>query len=239
MRDLVFRIVLLSGIAAFVQAEGKNALAALKSAALFGSSPVYSLSITMSISDGSAVKERNLSLKSTRSAVADKALATVTAPAFLDKMAFLRIRDASGTRQWLKTSTAVRRIAEGSKNERLFGSDFTAADFLDAATDARSAVYVPEEDASIIAIRAETAEGTRLVRFGSTDGLVRSVDYFGPDGTLLKRYRVTEIVKRGELPYPKTAKMENLKSGGSTTVTVTEVDDASSIPDRVFNPNTL
>ncbi|OHE76908.1 MAG: hypothetical protein A2413_07100 [Treponema sp. RIFOXYC1_FULL_61_9] len=238
MRFLI-RAAFLFVLAVSVQALERDALAVLAEATLFSDAPAYSLLMTMSISGGGTVKERSLSLKSLRGSDTEKTLAVVTAPAFLNKMAFLRIRDASGTRQWLKTSNAVRRLAEGNKNERLFGSDFTAADFLDAATDARSAVFVSEDDASLVAVRAETDDGARLVRFGKADGLVRSVDYFDNDGTLLKRYRVTELAERGGRPYPKTAVMEDLKSGGSTKLTVTGMEDSSPIPDRVFNPNAL
>ncbi len=132
----------------------------------------------------------------------------------------------------------MKRVAEGNRNERLFGSDFTASDFLDAASDARSAAYEPVGD-NLVVVRASTADGDRLVSFGMADRLVRSVDYFDKDGRLVKRYRVLELETRNGKPYPRTAVMENLRTGGTTNVVVDSVDDGTAVPDRIFNPASL
>ncbi|OHE67780.1 MAG: hypothetical protein A2Z99_07720 [Treponema sp. GWB1_62_6] len=220
-------------------AQSSDALAALRTASLFGDSRYLTIKMTMSIVEGGGAKERALSIKSSRVDGSDKTLAAVVSPAFLNKLAFLRVKDGEGTRQWLRTSNGVKRIAEGNRNERLFGSDFTASDFLDAASDARSAEYGQGRGEGLVVVRADTADGDRVVSFGSADRLVRSVEYLGKDGRVLKRYRVVELETRDGKPYPKKAIMENLLSGGSTTVVIDSIDDETMVSDRVFNPASL
>jgi hypothetical protein len=195
--------------------------------------------MTMTISEGNSSRERGLSIKSVRSGEAERTLAAIVSPVFLNKLAFLRVKDAEGSRQWLRTSSSVARVAEGNRNERLFGSDFTVSDFLDASSGARSAVFEASDEADLVVVRAATADGDRIVSFGSTDGIVRRVEYLAADGSARKRYRVLELSEGKGPRYPTKAIMEDLRSGGSTRIAVKAADFATPIADRAFNPAAL
>lgn len=219
--------------------SAQDAFGSLNQLRLFGDSENLSMTMRMEIQENSSTKERIIVLKMSHKQGADRSLVTVSSPAFLSKLAFLRIRDGKGLRQWLRTSSSVQRLADGNRKERLFGSDFTAGDFSDLGEEILEAAFIADSPVGMARISARASWGHRIISFNPEDTLVREVDYLDNAGTLIKRYRVKETTTIGGKLYPQLATMETIGSNSSTTISLLEVDDKTIIAERYFNPGAL
>lgn len=213
-------------------------------ARLFGSDERYALSIGLSIDEGGDKKERRIEVRAAQGTGDSYLLAAVVEPSFLSNMKYLRVKkEGAASQQWLKTSRGVSRVAGSGSGERVFGSHFTPEDFGDIDPSGFSLSFddAGEGSAGLVRIAAVPVAAAfsyrkKIISIDTVTLLIVSVEYLDAKGNRLREYRLEETALVEGKVYPRRAVMRDLRSGGSTTLTVSRVERNPSLPARLFNP---
>jgi len=236
----------LNRIARFVVAAllaGPTVLAAqsaeelLAGAHILGSAPNLIADAELEIHGDSGDLERGIRLHLRNEPEGgSRVLAQVIRPAYLASMKFLMYREPDGRQdRWVTTSRGVRRLTAGDGDERIFGSDFTAADLSSLDVDGHRLEVLERAD-GLARIRAtRPGEPARVITVETGGGLITHVDYLGSDGEPVRRYRVLETGQTDGVRFPRVARLDDLAAGTHTVLRLTEVQVVDSIPDRVFS----
>lgn len=223
----------------------QDAAALLAGSHVFGAAPLLVVRLEMRISEGGTEKTREVELSLDRRGGRLRSFSRITSPAFLAEMKFLKLSEpGKPDAQWVKTSNGIRRLGDSGGGESVFGSHFTVEDFgtitaegfiltLDPALDS------PAETAITARPRGKAGYATRTIWVGRASGLVTRMEYRNATGTPLRRYRILSTEGTGRDAHPLEAVMEDLNTGGSTTIKVLSFITPGSLPERLFNAGSL
>ena len=217
--------------------QAQSAEQLLAGAHILGSAANLVADAELEIHGGSGDLERGIRLHlRNESDGGSRVLAQVIRPAYLSSMKFLMYREPDGRQdRWVTTSRGVRRLTAGDGDERIFGSDFTAAD-LSSLDVAGHRLEVLDREDGLARIRATRAgEPTRVISVDTENGLITQLDYLGADGEPVRRYRVQEVGQTDGVRFPRVARLDDLTGGTYTVLRLTSVVVVDSIPDRVFS----
>jgi hypothetical protein len=218
--------------------------AVISGARLFGSCERFSLSVAMRIEEGGEAKSRAIDIAVDQSAGDSLLLASIVDPAFLSNMKYLRVQRKGGPlQQWLKTSRGVSRVVGAGTDEKVFGSDFTAEDFgnISPSSFALSFADSPPDAGGLARISAAPlatngSYSKKIFTIDTKTKLIVAIDYFDRSGGLVRSYRLEDTGSFDGSAYPRRAVMRDLRSGGMTALTVTDVKKVPYFPARDFNP---
>lgn len=218
----------------------------LGDAAFVGRFSSLQAEITMEIHDRGS-KSRTLELFVQQSPEEQKVLAQVVAPAFLNRMKFLTIVGESRLDQWMSTSRGVRRVAQGSRNERLFDSDFTLEDFAPPNPDNYDLTVLPDERVDgelchvvrVDPVDIRTDYAYRVIYVSQEDRLLVRARYFNDSDELIRLFELQERMNVGGNAFPARATMRTLTEDTYTTVLARDVETDVNIPARIFSRGNL
>ena len=219
----------------------------LKRAHLFGEAPNIYMELTMDISLDNGSKERGIELYLHRDGGNSKLLLQVVEPVFLRNMKFLQYQDKDGSsRQWMKTSRGVRRIAGSGGNEPIFGSNFTADDFR--STKRAHYTVTAQNDGSfegtscyVLTLKPKESSSEynkELLYIEKDTFLIIKTEYY-KNQEKVREYRLIEQQDLKGTRYPQQCVMENLSDGTSTTLIFNTITEKNFIPARIFNRGNL
>lgn len=212
----------------------------LERSSIFGDFPSFTATCEMTISGNGAARVRGLKISTLRAKEKDYSLVRVMSPANLSGLAFLRKAEGKNESVWLKTSTGTKRLSAGGSNERVFGSDFTAADFSVPANDSESRSWGPASGtADLLTVISSSASGSKTFSIKRDSGLVVGVEFKDAAGNAYKRYELLKTGTENGREYPAECVMKDLKRGGETKLVVTKLDAASAVKESTFNPGAL
>ncbi len=242
---LTAALCLLAGAAFAEPSSSDEAGLLLSSATIFGASPRMIARLEMRIGGGGADREREIELSIDRGSGTTKTLARIISPAFLGDMKFLKVaQPGQADSQWIKTSRGVRRLGDGNRFERIFGSDFTAEDFgtigasgFDLSRD--FARDTATEDVVAARPRHAAPYALRLIYIARLGGLVTRMEYLDAAGRVLRRYSVAKVEGAGAEAVPSEARMEDLSTGATTSLKILSLKTPAAIAERVFKPGNL
>ena len=227
-------------------ATGETPEETIKNVLILGNGSNIYIDAVFTINTSRGIKEREIEAAVSRDNDETKIFIRIVAPAFLNKMKYLTIKDSSGIAQsWLATSRGVRRISGGNRNEPLFDSDFTAGDL--SAVEVDDFIMTDEGLKNIkghscrtIRARPRTAGYEEAWRTYYVDGtFLRGIDYCHSDGTVYKEYRVeTEQIVNGIL-MPELCSMKNIEKNTNTDLVFNNFRNVESIPSRIFSRGNL
>lgn len=240
-----FILLFVSGIT-FIAAE-TEAEKILAKAHLFGDSPYLKMEVEMRMVSPSGEKSRIVDISMSNSEEEKRVFMQITSPPFLRKMKFLQHNPENGdTLQWVATSRGARKITSSGEDERVFDSDFTAADFSSLkTTDYGIESFSEELDHEFPCYRFEliprdrNGEITKKVLFLDRQSLlIREVGYYqGRD--LVRRYSLLSTMSIEGNLFPEEGLMEDLREASSTRLIFHKIEMPVSIPDRVFHYRNL
>jgi hypothetical protein len=238
----VRRLLLLSAAlcAVALPAAAEDLEALVRSSFVFAGGEHATVRFRMTIHGTQGEVEREVQVSIKRTGSGQSTLARIVAPASLSGMKYLRIDEgARGVRQWLKTSRGLRRIGEGSGEERLFGSDLTVGDltgFDPAGSDLAEVPDREEKDARAISLTSrDRSRPDRIVILDREQPFVLAADTLS-HGQVVRSYRVEQRGQTREAFYPARAIMRDLAAGTWTRLEVLSIDLESPLSDRLFNP---
>jgi|GEM_PF-2828828 hypothetical protein len=220
-----------------VPPTSEDPAAILESAVLFSASASLSLSMRMEIREKGGLKEREILIRTQSDAKGERTLVIVRSPAFLSKLAFLRVKEGGSPMQWLRSSSGVKRLGGGSEGIRLFDSHFSPSDLIDPASQASGALLMEAPSAGILRLRAKGESGDMILDIDEASRLILSISYLDGKGRETKRYRVLE--RDGASGRPSAMLMEDSASGGSTTLRVLSLEEGARFPASLFSPGSL
>lgn len=208
---------------------------------LFGPAPRMVVEATMEIAESGTTQERDLEAWFEREARAFSLFVQVVRPPFLRNMKFLLLRNSGREESWMRTSRGVRRLGSSSGEERVFGSHFSARDFSRISPEETRIAYVEEPDGSeaVIDVKEKSGTGRRRFRVDLESRLITGIEFYGADGLIEKEYRLLDADRIDGVAIPRRGRMTEGDGGGSTTITLTEVEFPSSIPRRYFSRGNL
>jgi len=213
---------------------------------LFGDPRFLEMQVDMNINTSSGEKSRQVEIRISNSGDMYQVHMQITSPSFLRKMKYLQHKPRSGTpSQWVATSRGTKKITSSGNDERIFDSDFTAADFASLSSDSyRIEAFSSAERDSVTCYRLELSpvdeeEWTKKVLYVDQQSfLIREVEYFR-DQDLVKRYRVISTSRIEEKLFPVESIMEDYRNGTSTQLEISDIRMPDSIPDRIFHYRNL
>jgi len=228
-------------------ASASEAEEILAGAHLFGDSPFLEMEVEMRMTDPSGEKTRGIDIRMSKVGNEYRVYMQITSPSFLRKMKFLQHNPENGdTLQWVATSRGARKITSSGEDERIFDSDFTAADFSSISMDEYRIEGFSENDCEgIPCYRFELSpldqagEVTKKVLLLDRQSLlIREVQYY-TNGEMTRRYRLLSTRSIEGKIFPAKSVMEDLREASSTTLFFKKIELPASIPDRVFHYRNL
>ena len=221
----------------------------LDTISLFGSGKNLSFIISMEITGGRGTKSRTIEAFIQRDEKVSNILLQVTEPVFLRKMKFLQQKDSKGRETiWMGTSSGIRRVSGRNSSERVFDSDFTVEDFSSVNSENYSFTELtPDLSGGLRRDRivcelldtGGTAISKKKLYIDPDTDMLLQVDFLDTSDTLVKQYQVLETQYIDGKPFPKICRMETIGSNSHTVLSILEIDPATPIPDRKFNPGNL
>ncbi|MFP4114450.1 MAG: outer membrane lipoprotein-sorting protein [Spirochaetota bacterium] len=239
---LAIVLLLTTAATAFVQEPDEI----IRDAALFGRFESLVARIRMEIHDG-GTKHRTLELHSEQDDDGARAFVQIISPAFLNRMKFLTISARGATDQWIGTSRGVRRLADGSRDERLFDSDFRIDDFTPPEPDEYDLTRLDDrvvdgEPCYVVDIVPRTVRtdyARRRVFVAREDRLLVRAEYYSPDDELVRLFRLEERTYEEGTAFPARGSMRSISDGTETVLTVEQYRVGVTIPDRMFSRGNL
>lgn len=220
----------------------------VRNVSIYGNAENVEMEIRMVINEGGREKERTLEAFVHRDGDEAKVLIHIISPAYLNRMKFLSIRDASGREsRWLRTSQVKRRLSENDSGERLFGSDFTVEDL--SAFSAEDYTYSDlgtERINSIpcIVIKAVPKTGKKELEekhlyIDDAAGMLVRADFFDDSGKLYKQYILDSTQQVEGNTFPRSCTMKSIDEGSRTELLFEEIEEKDALPARYFNQGNL
>ena len=165
----------------------------------------------------------------------------------LNRMKFLTLSRGDSTDQWVSTSRGVRRLADRSRDERLFDSDFTVEDFAAPTPEAYSLTEHEDQrvhgelchviDVVPDAVQADYAR--RRVFVSREDRLLVRAEYYAQDGEVVRLFELDERIRVDGKTFPGRVTMRTLTEQTYTVLTVEEIEADVAIPQRIFSRGNL
>ncbi len=228
-------------------ASANEAEEILARAHLFGDSPYLKMEVEMRMTDPSGEKTRGIDISMSSVGEEYRVYMQITSPSFLRKMKFLQHNPESGdTLQWVATSRGARKITSSGEDERIFDSDFTAADFSSINTEEyRIEGFSEDRSDGVPCYRFELSPfdqagkvTKKVLLLDRQSLLIREVQYY-TNGAMTRRYRLLSTRSIEGKIFPEKSVMEDLREASSTTLFFDKIELPSSIPDRVFHYRNL
>ena len=241
------RLALIVLVLAAPQAHTESPETLLRDATLFGRFSTLTASVQMEIHDR-GTRQRTLAVHVDQSDPDyRKTLVHVTAPAFLSRLKFLSHATPRAVDRWISTSSGVRRVADSSRDEPVFDSDFTVEDFAPDHSGEYTVRHagtrmVGSELCDVIEVSPSgpsDGHAMRRVFVSRGDRLLVRAEYYAEDGGLV---RVMELQRRLTVDgrsFPGTIVMTTPARRSHTVLTVRTVEVDVPIPSRVFSRGAL
>ncbi len=241
-RTLGFASLLLFFLPLSALVAQDRAAAYLEQAHLLGTAERLRVDAQLAITTSRGTQQRGIEAYLEQRGEGSAIFAQVQSPAFLRNMKFLVLRqDSQREDVWLRTSHGVRRVAAGDGDTAVFNSHFLVRDFsFVQPLDFHLSIVSESDDAVVIEARdPRDLEDTRLYTINPGSGLVHGVEYLDAAGGVARRFTVMEVISEGTVVIPRVARMEDLRSGESTTITISRYELPATIPSRIFNRGNL
>lgn len=219
----------------------------LRDATLFGRFGTLIARVDMEILDR-GTRQRTLAVHVDQSDPEHrKALVQVIAPAFLSRLKFLSHGGPRTVDRWISTSSGVRRIADSSRDEPVFDSDFTVEDFSPGPAGEYTVRHagtrtVGGELCDVIEVTPvdpSVGHAMRRVFVSRDDRLLVRAEYYTEDGLLIRTMELRERLRANGHAFPGTIVMSTPANGSHTILTVRAVEIDVPIPPRVFSRGAL
>jgi len=228
-------------------ASPTNADLILEEAHLFGESRFISMKAQMVIHTASGEKTRDIEVNISNDEEQNKVYMHIISPSFLRNMKFLQHNQKDGsTLQWIATSRGARKITSSGTDERIFDSDFTAADFSAMDTKAYRIINFTETEKSnrlyyryeLLSLNNSDSITRKIVLLHYETNLIYRVEYFS-DNKMIKQYQVVDTQSINGQLFPEKSIMKNVITGSYTQLNFQQIEMPSSIPDRIFHYRNL
>jgi hypothetical protein len=145
---------------------------------------------------------------------------------------------------YLPALDLVKRIAASDKRTSFVGSDFFYEDISGRSIDADSHELIETTDNYYVVRNTPKRPGE--VEFAYYDVYIHKqsflpvrTEYVDDSGNLYRRYTALAVEKVQGYPTVVKARMENLRSGGTTELTYTGIDYDLGLPEDVFSERYL
>lgn len=219
----------------------------LEKANLFGNSRFLKMQVQMEISTTSGDKNRAIDINISNTDESYMVYMQITSPPFLRKMKYLQHKPRSGRSvQWVSTSRGAKKITSSGNDERIFDSDFTAADFASTSIKDYNVVNLVSTTRNSIScyklelepLESEPVWNKKVLYVEQDSFLIHEVEYF-TDESLVKSYRILETITLDGKLFPSKSIMENYREGTFTKLDIESIELPESIPDRMFHYRNL
>jgi hypothetical protein len=239
---------LLSLVLSVGRAETADEIIARARAANQVSSSVQNLRMT--ITRGSSSKSRDLVLRSRREADGTvKTRMDVASPSDVAGTKLLMIQHPNAPIEqyvYLPATKRLSRLASSQRTGNFLGSDFNYEDleFRSAAEGSRSITGETPTEWQITTVTGEGSSYSKVVvHMDKANLIAKKVEFYDKKtGTLAKELVVNKIEKDGARNVPVETQMRNIKTGGTTTITIQshQYDVGKDVlPDETFTPGAL
>lgn len=241
MKNILASCFLVFFISGSISAQ--SAADVLTKAHLFGQRPCLEFEVTMTMTSGSAEKSRDIKILMRDQGGESQVFMQITSPPFLKEMKFLQHSLSSGeTIQWMATSRGTRKLTSSGTDERVFDSDFTAADFTVINSrnyDILDFQTVPFNGTTVFQLDVRPSEGndpwdSKRLYVDQDSFLILQVDYIKA-GDVVRCYSLEETQMVDGFLFPLRVKMEDLAASSFTLLHFRSVKIPSSLPDRLFH----
>ena len=231
----------------YLAALSDNAESVLENARLFSKSPFMKIEVDMVIRNSSGEKTRGLDISISNSNNEYKLYMQIISPSFLRQMKFLQLNsEDEKTLQWVATSRGARKITSSGNDERIFDSDFTAADFSsinpeEFRIDNFSETILDGIDCYRLELTAKNdyqAIDKKILFIDRDSYFILKVEYYS-ENVLTKSYNVISTREINGNIFPEESVMEDLIQGSSTKLVFKKYETPDSIPDKVFHYKNL
>ncbi len=220
----------------------------VKEISIYGRAEHLELDIKMVINKDRDESEKTLKAFISREKQGFKILLHIIAPAYLNRMKYLSIRDTGGHEsRWLKTSQVIRRLSEKNYADSLFGSDFTVEDLSELSVE--SYTYsdmgegrIGERTVSVfkaVPKKEAGAYSSRLLFIDEASGVLMKSEFYDSANRIVKVYNVEETQSVNQKIYPKICVMETIGENSRTILHFNSIKVPETIPDRYFNKGNL
>lgn len=175
-----------------------------------------------------------------------RSLIVFTQPADIKGTAFLTWTHARADNdQWLYLPALkrVKRIGTASQSDSFMGSDFSYEDMSKRSTSKDTFRILGREtvdsaDCHVLEARAvnqSEAFVKRILWIRSDLFLIVKAEFYDAEGALIKRYTAGDIRTVQGIATIHSFRMDDLKKGGHSTMTVSQARYNSGLPDRLFS----
>lgn len=207
--------------------------------------------------ESGSLRERQAKvLSSTRDDV-ERIAIFFTQPAMIDETAFLSFNHASSEDEswlYLPATDRVRRLPGADRGDYFMGTDLTYGDVKDNFKFALEdwvfklgveeiadgdALQVLEGTAKTPQIAKEMGYGHFSARIDTATGVPILTEYWDIDMAPLKRIEVLEVEQVGEAKMVTNYTVENLQTGHTTEIHITDAKSVPDLDESLFDPNAL
>lgn len=148
---------------------------------------------------------------------------------------------------YLPALRQVSRVAASDKSKSFMGSDYSYEDFTKRSLQKDDVTLIREENIGdfpcyVVEARAKDSSEKftkRLAWIRKDNFLLIRADFFDGSNNPIKRFTASNIKQINDIWTVLSGKMENLKTGGWTTVDLSNVRYNSGLPDRLFTKEGL